>query len=133
MGVVLGGVAGLVVCTVVLALVLLLGGRSTDARPTAQALCVDLQSQDYSSLYNALSPQLQALGTQAQFTASQQQLDALQGNVTGCSYDIQRSDSTQATVTITVSRARAASAAGSVHLVYVDGAWKVDAYDAGVI
>jgi hypothetical protein len=130
---VLGAAAGLVVCTVALALVLLLSGRSTDPRPTAQAVCADLQAQDYSSLYNALSPQLQALGTQAQFTASQQQLDALQGNVTGCSYDIQRSDSAQATITVTISRSRAASAAGTLHLVYVDGAWKVDTYDASVI
>jgi hypothetical protein len=130
---VLGAAAGLVLCTVALALVLLLSGRSTDPRPAAQALCADLQSQDYSSLYNTLSPQLQALGTQAQFTASQQQLDALQGMVTGCSYEIARSDSAQATVALTISRSRTAAAAGTVQLVYADGAWKVESYDVSVI
>jgi hypothetical protein len=131
--VVLGAAAGLAVCILVLALLLLLNGRTTNPRTTAQALCADLQSQDYQSMYDVLSPRMQVLGTQAQFAASQQQLDALRGPVTGCLYDVQSADSTQANVTLTVTRARAPQTQAVVHFLYIGDAWKVDTYDASVI
>lgn len=131
--IVLGAATGLAVCILALALLLLLNGRTTDPRTTAQALCADLQSQDYQSMYDALSPRMQALGTQTQFAASQQQLDALRGTVTGCVYDVQTADSTQANVTLSITRARAPRTQAVVHFLYIGDAWKVDTYDATVV
>lgn len=130
---VLGAASGLVVCALALALLMFLNGRSPDPHVTAQALCADLRSQDYASLYSTLAPQAQAIGTQTEFAASQRQLDALSGNVMSCTADVRQANAAQAQLALTLTRSRAGTIAGAVHLMYLGGAWKIDSYDAGVI
>lgn len=99
----------------------------------AQALCADLTGQRYADAYALLSPRLQAQGSQAQFVASQRELDALEGNVTACNSAIINVAGNSASASLQVTRAHAKSASAAVTLTVVGSVWRVDSYDTSVI
>jgi hypothetical protein len=102
---------------------------------SAAAICTDLRAADYASLYQALSPALQQQGAnaEAEFTASQRQLDIIDGRVAGCSYQIEQSSGTQANVTYRIARGSKPAQSAKVVLAYTDGAWQIQQYDTSLI
>lgn len=128
----LGAATGLVLCLLALAVVLIVNGRSSAPDAAAQSLCADLSAQDYASMYTMLVPKLQAEGTQAQFAASQKELDTIRGKVAACSYTTNQADGSQAAMTFQLTR-HSGSSRGYVHFIYVNGTWKVDNYDTNTI
>ena len=131
--VVLGAATGILVCGVVLAAVLLLGSRPAPPDPAAQALCGRLQSQDYTTTYSNLSNTLKQQGTQAQFVASQRELDIVSGAARSCGFAIEHNDGSVATVQFTVTRDKAGTQRASARFVHDGGVWLLDYYDASVI
>jgi hypothetical protein len=101
----------------------------------AAAICTDLRAADYASLYQALSPELQLQGpnAEAEFTASQKQLDIISGRVAGCSYQIQPPGGMRANVTYLIVRGSKSAQPAQVVLAYVDGAWRIQQYDTSLI
>jgi hypothetical protein len=134
----LGALTGLVVCIVGL-VVLVVIQRQTPPLPSpngaAAAICTDLRTGDYASLYQALSPalQLQGANSEAEFTASQKQLDIISGRVAGCSYHFQQPSGTQANVNYLIARGTKSAQPAQVVLTYVDGAWRIQQYDTGLV
>src|SRR5579884_4055177 len=108
--VVLGFLAGMAVCALgMVALALLRGQPLQEARlpspqPAADAVCAAVIHQDYTALYGLLASGQQAAGTQAQFVASQRQLDVAAGRATSCAASITLVDGAQASVTFSVTR-----------------------------
>jgi hypothetical protein len=100
---------------------------------TMQTLCADLTAQRYADAYALLSPRLQAQGSQAQFVASQRELDALQGDVTTCSAAIVNVAGSNASASLQVTRAHAKTASAAVTLTAIGSAWRVDSYDTAVV
>lgn len=136
----LGAFAGIGVCALSLLLLSLLRGQaSTPAAhlpapgATAQAICADLQRQDYAALYSRLTSGLRTEGTAAQFVASQRQLDIALGTVTHCTAIVTGGDTGQASVQFTLTRGRGAPTSATGHLTYEGGAWRLDAYDAQLV
>jgi hypothetical protein len=134
----LGALTGLVVCLLGL-LVLVLIQRQSQPLPSpavaAAAICTDLRAADYPSLYQALSPalQLQGANSEAEFTASQKQLDIVSGTVASCSYQIQPPNGTTATVTYLIARGSRSAQPAQVELGYIDGAWRIQQYDSSLV
>ena len=133
LAIVLGALAGIAVCAVVFGGLYLVNGRAASPDGAAQALCADLQAQNYAAAYGMLAPALQHEGTAQQFALSQQQLDGIKGKVTACVYTITSADSAQSSVTLTVTRALGGSMSGAVHFQYLGNAWKVDSYDTSAV
>jgi len=132
----LGLVAGIALVAVALGALIIFTPRV--AQPpapsaTTQQLCADLTTQRYADAYALLSPRLQAQGSEAQFVASQRELDALQGDVTTCSAAIVNVAGASASAALQVTRAHAKAASAAVTLTVVGSAWRVDAYDTSVI
>ena len=133
----LGAICGLAIC--------LIGGLALSflhqsAQPSlpassdaAHQICTDLLGQEYANLYGLLSTAQQASGTEAQFEASQRQLDIAAGRVTQCTASVAMGGSGEAQAQFTVVRGQAASTSGTGTLIYADGGWRLDAYDAAVI
>ncbi|MGO8946489.1 MAG: hypothetical protein ACLQUY_02255 [Ktedonobacterales bacterium] len=132
---VLGASTGLVVCVAGLLVLHLINNAVPSPSATASAICSDLTSTDYASLYLTLTPSLQEQGSdsQVEFTASQRELDIVSGRVTSCSYEFQRSNSAEATVTYLITRGSKRAQSAQVDLVYVDGAWRIQDYDTSMI
>jgi VCBS repeat-containing protein len=122
-----------VLCSVVLLLVYTLNKAPSVPPVPAAALCTQLKSQDYADMYTGLSPRLQAEGTQAQFAASQEQLDVQNGKTTTCSVTVQRADPAQATVSVALNRERGGATTVQVQYITVSGVWRLDSYDSSVI
>ena len=101
-------------------------------QPTAEALCAALVTQHYDAAYALLSTTQQAQGTNAQFTASQRELDTLQGPVTQCVSTVGHVGATQASATLRVTRG-AKTSNGALTLVLQGASWRVDSYDTSVI
>src|SRR5512143_1080980 len=80
----LGVVAGLAICATGAFVQIHFHPPIPDPAPTARAICAALSSQRFDSLYGLLTPNLQTQGTQAQFVASQRELDRLLGPVRAC-------------------------------------------------
>ncbi len=116
-----------------LASFLTFGSQTGTASIAAQRLCDALVAGDYPTAYADLSTALQQQGTEAQFAASQQDLDRLDGAVTSCNFSNPRVSGSSATFTLNVRRAPAGAMSGTLRLVFERGGWKVDAYDANVI
>lgn len=132
----LGLVAGIALVAVGLAALTIFAPRVAQPQApsvTTQALCGDLKSQQYGAAYVLLSPHLQTQGTEAQFVASQRELDALQGAVTTCSSTIINVTGGSASAALQVTRAHTPAASGAVTLTLVGAVWRVDAYDTSVI
>jgi hypothetical protein len=134
----LGAAAGLALCLLAaFALALLRGGASAVSLPSpdpvAQQICADLQRQGYADLYGLLSNTQRAAGDEAQFAASQRQLDVASGAVTSCSAVVVEGTGGKAGVRFSVTRAQAGASTGQGSLVYENNSWRLDAYDAGVV
>lgn len=99
----------------------------------ARALCADLSAQRYADIYNSLAASEQAQGTQAQFVASQQQLDALLGRVTRCTIGASQTTAASAAITLSVARGSGGGAPGEIRLGVQGGAWRVVSYDTSII
>lgn len=130
---VLGAATGILVCGVVLAAVLLLGSKPAPPDPAAQALCGELQSQDYTATYSNLSNSLKQQGTQAQFVASQRELDIVSGVTRSCGFAIEHNDGSVATVQFTVTRDKVGIQRATARFLHDNGAWRLDYYDASII
>jgi hypothetical protein len=134
----LGALTGLVVCILGL-LVLVVIQRQSPPLPSPDGavagICTDLRAADYASLYQALSPalQLQGANSEAEFTASQKQLDIISGRVAGCSYQIRQPGGTRANVTYLIARGTKSAQPAQVVLLYVDGVWRIQQYDTGLV
>ena len=127
--VLLGALAGLALCGLGYLALNLLSGHQPDVQPTARAICADLTTQRYDQLYTLLDPALQAQGTEAQFIASQRELDKLQGPVTGCDTASVTVSGANAGVTFTLTRTGSRQPASAQATLTMDGAsWHVTAY-----
>jgi len=132
----LGLVAGIALVAVALGALIIFTPRVASPQApsaTTQQLCADLTTQRYADAYALLSPRLQAQGSEAQFVASQRELDALQGDVTTCSAAIVNVAGASASAALQVTRAHAKAASAAITLTVVGSAWRVDAYDTAVI
>ena len=131
--VVLGAAAGALCCVLALAVSLLLKGSPPTARSYADTVCTDLKSRRYDLLYSLLTPSLQSLGNASQFSASQQQLDALRGTTTNCSVSTVQSGPSQTVVTLTVARERMAEVSTQIILVPAQNGWALEQFDSRVV
>lgn len=130
--VLLGALAGLALCAVVILALTLAAAPPPDPAPTARMICADLTSQRYDSLYTLLAPSLQSQGTQAQFVASQRQLDVLLGPVQSCQTSIDATSGGVARVALTLQRGQAAAAQARLALTQAPGGWRISSYDQRV-
>ncbi len=132
--IVLGTITGLVVCALAFAVLQLTAAQAPAPIDRATTLCTQLKAQRYAEIYSTLSARLRAEGTAAQFAASQEQLDVLYGKVTACSANANATQpSGQPSLTLSVTRERQGTRAGSITLVYEDNTWKIDSYDSSVV
>ncbi len=134
----LGAVTGLVICLVGMFVLLALNGHTPSVPApdaTANGVCDDLRTANYTALYDALAPALQQQGAnaQAEFVASQRQLDIASGKVVSCAYQVQHADSAQATVTYTIARGSAPAQTGQITFNFLDGSWRIASYDTSLI
>ncbi len=124
----LGIVAGLVLCAVALiALNAPANGRPPDPSTTVGSICADLSTHKYDDLYSLLTPALQQQGNQAQFVASQRELDVLLGPVTSCKQSVvwRGNDVSQASLTL----ARKNEATSNITLAYKQSDWRIVDFD----
>jgi hypothetical protein len=125
----LGVLAGLALCGLGYLALTLLSPRQPDIQPAARAICADLTGQRYDQLYALLDPALQAQGTQAQFVASQRELDQLQGPVTSCAIASSSASSASGSVTFTLTRSGSPQPTSAQVSLTTDGAsWRITAY-----
>lgn len=122
----LGVVAGLAICATGAFVQIHFHPPIPDPAPTARAICADLSSQRFDSLYGLLTPNLQTQGTQAQFVASQRELDRLLGPVHACQVSGASVRGASADVTLTLQRTEAVTA--HVALVQTSGNWRISNY-----
>lgn len=129
MPVLLGALAGLALCGLGYLTLNLLSGHQPDAQPTARAICADLTAQRYDQLYTLLDPALQAQGTEAQFAASQRELDQLQGRVTSCAPGAITLSGDNASVPFSLTRAGSSQpAVAQATLTSTGTTWRIAAY-----
>lgn len=133
----LGALAGLVLCGLgYLALNAFAPRHSPsqmDAQPTLRAICADLTGQRYDHLYTLLDPTLQAQGNQAQFVASQRQLDTLLGPVTACAPGSPTLSGSSVSVSFSLTREGARqSAPAQATLASEGGAWRITSYSGAL-
>lgn len=126
----LGAVAGLVVCVVVYLVFSATHPPRVDPTPTARAICVDLTAQRYDQLYTLLSPDLQSQGDAAQFAASQRELDSLRGAAHTCRASFGSSGTSPVVVTLQLQRTQSVSA--QVTMIQTQSGWRVSGYDENV-
>jgi hypothetical protein len=126
----LGIVAGLAICVVVALALRFANQPAPDPAPTARAICSDLSSQRYKSLYDLLTPNLQMQGTLSQFVASQRELDRLLGPVRACQVSGASASGASADVILTLQRTRATTAHAA--LSQTSGGWRIASYDQTV-
>lgn len=128
----LGVVAGLAICALAYFALTLRAGPTPDPAPTARAICADLTAQKYDSLYALLSPDLQGQGTEAQFAASQRELDSLLGPTRTCQAAVMSNTGSQATIALTLQRGQTAAKGAQVGLTEAQGSWRIISYDQTV-
>lgn len=136
--VILGAAAGLALAAVALVILLLAhpAPSPTQTPPpdaAARAICASLRAQSYAALYAELTPRLRGLGTQDQFSASQRQVDSVQGAVTTCAFSVGHVAASSADVTFHITRARAGALTGQAGLVFDGSTWQLDTYDTSVL
>jgi hypothetical protein len=124
---------GGVVLAVALAAFLVFGSQTGTASVAAQHFCDAIVAQDYATAYADLSQTLQQEGTEAQFAASQQDLDRMRGRATACTFTNAHIATATASFTLLVTRSGTGRAGGTAHLVFERGMWKVADYDSNVI
>jgi hypothetical protein len=127
--VLLGALAGLALCGLGYLALTLLTPPLPDIQPTARAICADLTAQRYDALYGLLDPALQGQGTEAQFAASQRELDQLQGVVTVCAASATSVSGARGSVTFTLARAGSRQPVSAQATLSSDGAaWRISGY-----
>jgi hypothetical protein len=133
--IILGAVTGIVLCIAALVALLAINRPPPSPAATAGAICTDLRTADYTSLYAALAPSLQQQGTnpQAEFSASQQELDIVSGRVTSCSYLLPQVSGQEESVTYSIARGGQVARPAKVLLVYQNGRWRIQNYDTNMI
>lgn len=124
----LGVGAGLAICVVAALILGLFHQPASDAAPTARAICADLTAQRYDHLYALLSSDLQAQGSEAQFAASQRELDRLRGPVRVCQVSV--ASASGGAMSATLSLQRTQTSVARVELTEVAGGWRIASYDA---
>ena len=130
----LGALAGLALCALgYLAFNLLSPHPKTppDPRATASAICADISGQHYDHLFTLLDTDLQSRGTQADFVASQRQIDTLLGPVTACAPGapaISGSSGSTATFTFSLTRASGKLQDPVVTLIMQGPTWRIRDY-----
>lgn len=130
--VLLGVAAGLAICALVYFALTLRAGPAPDPTPTARAICADLTTQQYDSLYTLLSPDLQSQGTEAQFVASQRELDSLLGSTRTCRVTVLSNTGSAATISLTLQRGQTAAKGAQVALALAQGNWRIASYDQNI-
>lgn len=128
--VVAGIATGLALCALAYFALTFINRPAPDPTPTARAICSDLTTQRYDSLYTLLSPDLQAQGSEAQFSASQRELDRLLGSARSCAVSGASASGDAAGATLTLQRTKAAVA--HISLTQVSGNWRIESYDQTV-
>ena len=132
-GLLLGVAAGLVVCALALVIAnAITGPRMPPPAPTAQAICSDLERQDYADLFSRLAA-AQRSGTEQQFAASQRELDRLRGQVTSCTYTLPSVRSGAALARLSVVRGTGSPEQADIELGAENGTWLVESYDTSVV
>jgi hypothetical protein len=133
--VLLGTVTGLVLCVVGLLVLTAINGQTPSPSGTANDICTDLRNAEYSSLYALLTPSLQQQGTnpQAEFSASQQELQIVSGKVMSCSFRLSQSDRTHAIATFSIARGSQGPRSAQVALVFQNGKWRIQNYDSSLV
>lgn len=126
------GLLGLALALGVVAVLVFTSGTGS-ASVAAQQFCDALVRRDYASAYSQLAQGLRQEGTEAQFAASQQELDRLNGGASSCRFSTPHVQGDHATFTLTLMRTQSGALSGALGLVHEQGAWRVDAYDANVI
>ena len=131
----LGAGTGLVLSIAALLALLAINRPPPSPTTTAGSICTDLRTADYASLYATLAPSLQQQGTnaQAEFSASQQELDIVSGRVRSCSYQLQQVSGQEEHVTYSISRGSQTARPAEVLLVYQNGKWRIESYDTSLI
>lgn len=129
MPILLGVATGLALCALVYFALTFAAGPAPGPAPTARSICADLTSQRYDALYGLLSPDMRRLGTQAQFIASQRELDSLLGPVHTCHATVNSNSGGVAAITLTLQRGQAAPVGATLSLMHAQSAWTVTAYD----
>lgn len=131
----LGALAGVALVIVAMAIISHLSGSTSrpSVNPTAQRICDDLTSQQYSDLYTLLSQAEKSLGPGDQFAASQRQLDAQLGTARGCTYRVASQDAASATLTLTLTRGSSPPASGQVRLIFEQNGWRIAEYDSSLV
>jgi hypothetical protein len=115
---------------------------------TVDELCLDEETQDYSSAYTLLSSNLQQQLSESQFTTDGQQHDSTLGQISTCTQQgpAVSSTSTGVTATLAITRTltptpdasgnapapQASNYTGQVSLVEESGQWKVDQVDSAL-
>ena len=125
----LGVITGLALCAVAYAALTFNSKPAPDPTPTAQAICADLSAQRYDALYTMLSPNLQSEGSEAQFAASQRELDSLQGAVTTCAATVASQSDGVASLTLNLRRGAAPAVSAHVTLAQAGEGWRISSYD----
>lgn len=129
MPVLLGALAGLALCGLGYLALNLFTGRQPDVQPTVRAICADLTARRYDHLYTLLTPALQAQGSEAQFVASQQELDALLGPVKACAPGPLSTSGSTTTIPFSLTRAGSIQpASAQVALAVSADTWRISAY-----
>lgn len=125
----LGVMAGLALCAVAYAALTFNNKPAPDPTPAARAICADLSAQRYDALYAMLSSNLQSEGSEAQFAASQRELDSLQGAVTGCAPTVASQSDGVAALTLNLRRGAAPAVSAQVTLAQAGNDWRISSYD----
>jgi hypothetical protein len=132
----LGVAAGLALCALAYFALTFAAPQATlapDPAPTARAICADLSGQHYDTLYALLTPDLQRQGTEAQFAASQRELDSLLGAVHGCQASVTTNGGGAAAITLRLQRGQTPAAGAHLALAQTQGgAWRIASYDQNV-
>lgn len=125
----LGVVTGLALCAVAYAALTFNNKPAPDPTPAAQAICADLSAQRYDTLYSMLNPNLQRQGSEAQFTASQRELDNLQGVVANCSATVASQSDGIAAIRLDLRRGTSPAVSAQLTLAQANNGWQISSYD----
>jgi hypothetical protein len=125
----LGVVTGLALCAVAYAALTFNAKPAPDPTHAAHAICADLSAQRYDALYSMLIPNLQRQGSEAQFTASQRELDSLQGAVAGCTATVASQSDGIAAIRLDLRRGTSPAISAQVTLTQASNDWQISGYD----
>ncbi len=132
---------GLAAAALALVLAALGGGVRIYTAPITpwDAICALLEQQQYAAVYARFSAKLRQQLPLARFAGDAEELDQVEGVVTGCSSDWFATSyrytlgSSAGPLPVLIQRAKAGDLRGSVSLAWDGGTWTLDAIDAGAL